>query len=83
MHDFPHELPDDLKVRILGNLEMSRKSLSKKILDGEYPFVHPRVNCRPFFGKNHKKLHVKYSIEKPILLNFVDLSHTFCQILSS
>ena len=35
-----------------------------------------------FFSKNRKKSAVKDSIEKPILLNFVNLSPTFCPRLS-
>ena len=37
---------------------------------------------RRFFVKGCKKSALKHSTEKPILLNFVSLSTTFCQILS-
>ena len=45
--------------------------------DGEYPAVQPKAKFCRFFGKNGEKSAVKHSIEKPILLNFVNLSATF------
>ena len=35
-----------------------------------------------FFGKNFQKSAVRHSIEKPVLLNFVNLSSTFRPRLS-
>ena len=49
--------------------------------DGEYPAAHPKAKFWSFLVKNGKKLAVKHSIEKPILLNLVNLSATFCPIL--
>ena len=46
--------------------------------DGEYPAVHLKVKILTIFGKKMQKKAVKLSMEKPILLNFVNLSPTFC-----
>ena len=46
--------------------------------DGEYPAVHPKAKCWRFLVKNSKKSAVKHSIEKPVLLNFMNLPPTFC-----
>ena len=50
--------------------------------DGEYPALHPKANFLRFLVKICKKSAVKYSIENPILLNFVNLSPTFSPRLS-
>ena len=50
--------------------------------NGEYPAVHPKVKFWRFLLKNCKKSAVKHSIEKSILLNFVNFSPTFCPRLS-
>ena len=49
--------------------------------DGEYPAVHPIARFWRFLVKKCKKSAVKCSIEKPILLNFVNLPPTFCSRL--
>ena len=46
--------------------------------NGEYPAVNPKVKFWRFSLKNCKISVVKNSIEKPILLNFMNLSLTFC-----
>ena len=46
--------------------------------DGEYPAVQPKAKFSRLLIKHGKKSAVKHSIEKPILLNFVNLSATFC-----
>ena len=46
--------------------------------DGEYPAIHPKAKFWHFSGKSRAKSAVKQSIEKPILLNFVDLYAIFC-----
>ena len=51
--------------------------------DGEYPAVHSRAKFWRFLVKNCKKSAVKHSVEKPILLNFVNVSPTFCPRLYS
>ena len=48
------------------------------VFDGEYPAVQPKAKFWHFFVKNCKKSAVKHSIEKPIFLNFVNFSPTFC-----
>ena len=49
---------------------------------GEYPAVQPKAKFWRFLVKNRKISAVKHSIEKPTLLNFVNLSPTFCPRLS-
>ena len=46
--------------------------------DGQYLAGHPKAKLWRFSVKNRKKLAVKHSTEKPVLLNFVNLSKTFC-----
>ena len=46
--------------------------------DGEYTAVPPKAKFGRFLVKNRKKSAVKHSIQKPILLNFLNLSRTFC-----
>ena len=46
--------------------------------DGEYPAGYPKAKLWRFFGKSCKKSTVKHSIEKPILLDIVNFSTTFC-----
>ena len=50
--------------------------------DGEYPAIQPKTKFCCFLVKNGKKSTIKYSIEKPISLNFVNLSPRFCPTLS-
>ena len=45
--------------------------------DGDYLIGHPKPNLT-FSLKNCKKSTVKHSIQKPILLNFLNLFITFC-----
>ena len=66
-------------LRKLGNF---KKIPEKFGFDGEYPAVHPKAKLWRFSVKNCKKSAVKHSIEKPISLNFVNLSPTFCPRLS-
>ena len=58
------------RLRKLGSFKKIPKTLG---FDGKYPAKFSR-----FPVKNRKKLAVKHSIEKPFLLNFVNLSPTFC-----
>ena len=80
MYELPHELPNDLRLRKLGNFKKIPEMLG---FDGEYPAVQPKAKFWHFLVKNCKKSAVKHSIEKPILLNFVNLSPTFCPRLLS
>ena len=74
-----------VNVRVASRVAERLKKLVnfKKILemlgfDGEYQSVHPKAKFWRFLVKNCKKSAVKHSIEKPILLDFVNLSPTFC-----
>ena len=62
-------------LRKLGNF---KKIPEIRGFDGEYPAVNPKAKFWRFLVKNCKKSAVKHSVEKPILLNFVNLSSTFC-----
>ena len=46
--------------------------------DGEYPAVHPKAKFWRLLVKNCKISAINHSIEKSILLNFVNLSLTCC-----
>ena len=46
--------------------------------DDEYPALHPKAKFSGFLLKNRKKSTVKHFILKPIFLNVVNLSPTFC-----
>ena len=46
--------------------------------DGEYPAGHPKAKFWHFLVNSCKKSAVKHTIEKPILLNYVNLSTIFC-----
>ena len=61
--------------RKLGNFKKITEMLG---FDGQYTAVHPKANFLRFLEKNCKKSAEKHSIEKLILLNFVNLSPTFC-----
>ena len=62
-------------LRKLGSF----KKISKMYgFNGEYPAVHPKIKFLCFLLKHCKKSAVKHSIEKPNLLNFVNLSPAFC-----
>ena len=50
--------------------------------DDEYPDHHPNDKFFTFMLKNREKSAVKYSIEKHILRNFVNLSAIFSPRLS-
>ena len=45
---------------------------------GEYPAIHLKTSFWRSLVKHRQKSAVKHSIEKPILLKFVNLSPTFC-----
>ena len=62
-------------LRKLGNFKKIPEMLE---FDGELPVVHPKAKFDVFWQKNCKNSAVKHSIEKPVLLNFVNLSPTFC-----
>ena len=49
--------------------------------DCEYSDVHPKAKFWRFSVKNCKKSAVKHFIEKPVFLNFMNLSPAFCSRL--
>ena len=75
-------VPEQLKtydLRKLGNFKKIPQMLG---FHDEYPAVHPKTKFSRVLVKNSKKSTVKHSIEKPIFLNLVNLSRTFCPRLS-
>ena len=50
--------------------------------DSEYPAVVPKVKLWHFLVRNSKKSALKHSTERPIWLNFGNLSPTVCPSLS-
>ena len=71
----PHKKKRLRILRKLGNFKKIPEMLG---FNGEFPAVHPKAKFWRFLVKNCKKSAVEHSIEKPILLNFVNLSPTFC-----
>ena len=68
------------ELRKLGYLKETPEMLG---FDYEYPVVHPKSEFWRFPVKNwKKKISVKHSIEKPILLSFVNSFATSCPRLS-
>ena len=47
--------------------------------DSKYPVLHPKAKLWRYSIKNSKNPAVKHSTEKPILLNFINLSQLFVQ----
>ena len=65
-----YELPNDLRLRILANKEISRESTDGKVLSRP-----PKTLT--FVLQSLKKSAVKHFVENPMFLNFVDLSTLF------
>ena len=89
MYELLHKLPNDFRLRKLWPQEireLQENPWHAWIIEigpkGECSAGHPKAKFRRFFVKNCKKLAVKHSIEKPILLNFVNLSTTLSPRLS-
>ena len=82
MYELPHELPHDLRIRILGNKEINRKTLKCLDLMASTPPTTQKLNF-DVFDKISQKISSKTFYRKSILLSFVNLSTTFCLILFS
>ena len=78
MYELLHELPNDFRLGKLGNVKKVPEMLT---FDGEDPAVYSKAKFWLVLVKNCKKSAVKRSIEKPILLDFENLSPAFCQRL--
>ena len=72
MYELSHEFSNDL--RILGNQRISRKSFEMLKFDEEHSAGHEKAKFLHFSVNNRKISAVKHFTEKPILLNFVNLS---------
>ena len=68
MCEVPHELPNNLRLKNLGNLIRSTQPTTQK----------PNFDV---YGKISQKSAVKHSIEKSISLTFVNFSTTLCSRL--
>ena len=79
MYRLPHELLIDLRLRILRNKEVRKLGKSLKCLEltASTHSAAQKVNVDSFL-ENRRKSAVKHSREKPISLNFVNLSTIFC-----
>ena len=66
------------RLKILGNKEISRKSLKYFNLMASTQLSTQKPN---FLVKNCKKSAVKHSVEKSVLFNFLNLSPAFCSRL--
>ena len=84
MYELPQELPNGLRrfPKDLRKLVNFRKIPQILVFDGKYPAVQPKTKFCCFLVKNCKTSAVKHSIESTTLLNFLNLSPTFCPRLS-
>ena len=73
-----YELPDNLRLRTLGNWEISKKFPEINETDDECTAGYLKTNTDNVLEK-FQKLAVKHSIEKLNLLHFVNLSTIFVQ----
>ena len=73
---------EQLKTRDLVKLGNFKKIPEMFGFDGEYPAVQPKAKFWHVLVRNCIKLAVKYSIEKPVMFNFVNLSPNSCPIFS-
>ena len=67
MYEFPHELPNDLKLKDLRKLENFKKIPETLGFDGEYPAVHPKTKFWRLLVKNSKTA-VKHPYKKLFFL---------------
>ena len=77
-----YKFPNELRLRILGNQEISGKPLKCLDLIASTQPSTQKSNFDIFWSKLTKKSPVKHSIEKPSFLNFESLSPTLCTRLS-
>ena len=73
----PHELPNNLKLKIPGNKGIINKSSKMLGIEVEYSTCHP-IQSFDSYDKNCEKSAVNYFLAKPILSNFVNLTKLFC-----
>ena len=73
-----HKLPNDVRLRILGNKETSRKSLKYlELMTSSQPVTHKGIS--DICARKSRKWSVKYFIEKPTLLNsWISLQSVLC-----
>ena len=74
MYKSLNELPNNLRLAKIVNFKIIPEIFE---FDDVYQAVHPKAKFWRFWAKNCKKSDVKHSTEKPILLNFVNLSPPF------
>ena len=77
IYELPRELPNELRPRILRNYKMSRKGPKCLKLMGKYSASHLKRPFWQFCYKTSKKSAVTHSVEKPMLLYFMDFSTIF------
>ena len=75
---FVSRIAEWLKTEDLRKVENSEKIPEMIKFNREYPAVDPGAEFWKFSGKNSKKSAVKHYIGKPFMLNFMNLSITFC-----
>ena len=67
--------------RVAERLKTFKKIPEMVRFDGKYPADYPKAKFWRFTRKNCKISHVKHSIEKPVLLNYLNLFTIFRPIL--
>ena len=78
MFEFPHKLPHELRIKILGSKKILRKSMKYLNLMVSTQSAAQKTNFDICARKSRKKTAVKHSIEKHISVNFVNLSTNLC-----
>ena len=77
MYELPHKLPNDLRLKILEIGKFQENPWNVWIWC-QVPGHPPKGQILTIFGKKLQKISCKTFIEKPSLLNFVNLSPIFC-----
>ena len=76
LHELPHELPNNLKRRTLGNQENLKIGLRENL---EY-ILPSRNKILVIAAKNYVRQDLKVFCSRPILLDFFTLYHLFSNV---
>ena len=80
VYELPPELPNDLRLRILGN-QKYQKNLKFGWRQSLVPSLSSRNSTLSIANKNHAKMDIKLFFSCPILLDFCILFQIFCKFL--
>ena len=77
MKQLLHELPNGIKLKILGHKKVPTKPMKYLDLMGSMQAPTQKANFN-ICARNLRKICCEYHVEKPILLNFEDFYTIFC-----